>query len=782
MDFLFEAIKGVKAEMQAMETLPRQLRRLPKVLGLLLREVAALFTLIPYAVSTMALYRSLPGPKADPASARLGVTVERDVQYGRGERCVLDVYRPAQAAAAATPPASSSGGSSNSPAPGPPPGGLRPVVVFVHGGVWASGEKWHYAPFATRIAQEGFVVVVPTYALYPKALCPQMVREVSDSLTWALDHAASLGGDASAVTLVGHSAGAHLTAMALLARAAAAAAAAGETGAGTAGTGAAGASGGTGAGSVGTAGGASGGTGAGTVGTAAGASGRNGGFAAPAPGAPDQRGASEAGTAAPGPGGRGRGEGRAAAPASSVVGDWSSDAAPGRAGATETGAYLHGAGTSFGDAAASLAAVASGGFGGGANGGANGGVYGGANGVVEGGGGGGGIEGGGRVTLPGSLARLAVGVGVTDGRMPAACINMAGVYDIARHYEFESQRGVHELSMMKRAMGGPAGFAAMSPSVLLRGGAGAAQHAAAAETNDARHLPRHFTGVFELSGEAIPARARLHAAPSSSSSPYPSAATGNGDRSAGNGNGYGGGADGGEAGGEDEDARVLSRLALLLPPTFCMSSCADHMVPWHEGAEFVDALHGVGAPACHLIYNHTLHGDFVMSWKPMSAAAVAAARGGAPDEAGASAGGDPVDGAPALQDFARDFLKLTRGAVGSGAALGGGVGGSRPAQAPFSLQPAALRAVRDAGPRTATSAGAMRAATGGQTPLAPPVEQPQRTHQTWRGGARGGGGVAPGLTAPRARELPPRCRAVAAVRTRATGAASAARLRCVTGG
>lgn len=29
---------------------------------------------------------------------------------------------------------------------------------------------------ATRLAQEGYVVVVPTYELYPKALVPDMVR------------------------------------------------------------------------------------------------------------------------------------------------------------------------------------------------------------------------------------------------------------------------------------------------------------------------------------------------------------------------------------------------------------------------------------------------------------------------------------------------------------------------------------------------------------------------------------------------------------------------------
>ena len=58
--FLVEALKGVQAEMRAMGTLPKQLQRLPRVLGILLAEVASLLSLIPYAVSAMQLYRSDP--------------------------------------------------------------------------------------------------------------------------------------------------------------------------------------------------------------------------------------------------------------------------------------------------------------------------------------------------------------------------------------------------------------------------------------------------------------------------------------------------------------------------------------------------------------------------------------------------------------------------------------------------------------------------------------------------------------------------------------------------
>lgn len=35
-----------------------------------------------------------------------------------------------------------------------------PMVLFCHGGVWAAGSKWHYAPLATRLAQAGVITAV----------------------------------------------------------------------------------------------------------------------------------------------------------------------------------------------------------------------------------------------------------------------------------------------------------------------------------------------------------------------------------------------------------------------------------------------------------------------------------------------------------------------------------------------------------------------------------------------------------------------------------------------
>ncbi len=44
---------------------------------------------------------------------------------------------------------------------------------------------------------------------------------------------------------------------------------------------------------------------------------------------------------------------------------------------------------------------------------------------------------------------------------------MAGVYDLTKHFSYETQRSVQELSTMKRAAGGEAGFPSVSPAVIV---------------------------------------------------------------------------------------------------------------------------------------------------------------------------------------------------------------------------------------------------------------------------------------------------------------------------
>jgi len=98
----------------------------------------------------------------------------------------------------------------------PPGGSEHPVLVFVHGGSWKDYDKKLFAPVAMKLLPEEMVVVIPDYTLYPNAGYEQMVREVTAALDWTLDNIADYGGDPNFVIVAGHSAGGHLTALALL--------------------------------------------------------------------------------------------------------------------------------------------------------------------------------------------------------------------------------------------------------------------------------------------------------------------------------------------------------------------------------------------------------------------------------------------------------------------------------------------------------------------------------------------------------------------------------------
>ena len=62
-----------------------------------------------------------------------------------------------------------------------------------------AGEKWHYAPMATRLAQCGILTCVVSYTLYPQAKARDMVAELSQALSWTLDNIQRYGGDPNQV-------------------------------------------------------------------------------------------------------------------------------------------------------------------------------------------------------------------------------------------------------------------------------------------------------------------------------------------------------------------------------------------------------------------------------------------------------------------------------------------------------------------------------------------------------------------------------------------------------
>ncbi|KAI8841890.1 Alpha/Beta hydrolase protein [Chytriomyces cf. hyalinus JEL632] len=94
----------------------------------------------------------------------------------------------------------------------------RPVLVYVHGGAWAYGDKqkrimptcYHFA------SNENWVVLNINYRLAPKFNLHDMVVDVKRVIAWAKKNAHVHGGDPSFIAIAGGSAGAHLVSIAAL--------------------------------------------------------------------------------------------------------------------------------------------------------------------------------------------------------------------------------------------------------------------------------------------------------------------------------------------------------------------------------------------------------------------------------------------------------------------------------------------------------------------------------------------------------------------------------------
>lgn len=261
------AVCAAQTQLSEAKTTRERARTLKIIAAILLGEASGAAEAVAFGVKAAALYRSLPTAPHVASSRIPGLAyVEKSIPYlrkqavdshdgGSGEmgvegrdpqREVLDAYVPVVGASGSRP---------------------CPVVCFIHGGIWASGDKWcgaasidqcmtrcelaylqqastggtclsyeiHQVPFsfsasllrgstcshgppaqrmlnrdlnirpslyvcnrplygryfchlATRLCQEGCVVIVPQYTLYPSATADVMTREVLAALDWTLEH------------------------------------------------------------------------------------------------------------------------------------------------------------------------------------------------------------------------------------------------------------------------------------------------------------------------------------------------------------------------------------------------------------------------------------------------------------------------------------------------------------------------------------------------------------------------------------------------------------------
>ncbi len=90
-----------------------------------------------------------------------------------------------------------------------------PVFVFIHGGYWRALSSKEFSGIALGLQPLGITTVVINYALCPRVTIDEIVRQTRAALAWTLRHISQYGGDPKRVAIGGHSAGGHLTAMAL---------------------------------------------------------------------------------------------------------------------------------------------------------------------------------------------------------------------------------------------------------------------------------------------------------------------------------------------------------------------------------------------------------------------------------------------------------------------------------------------------------------------------------------------------------------------------------------
>jgi acetyl esterase/lipase len=89
----------------------------------------------------------------------------------------------------------------------------QPVVFWIHGGGWVTGDKSEVKIKPQYFMDKGFVFVSINYRLLPGVDIGVLTRDVAKAFGWMEKHIAEYGGDPKRVLVAGHSAGAQLAAL-----------------------------------------------------------------------------------------------------------------------------------------------------------------------------------------------------------------------------------------------------------------------------------------------------------------------------------------------------------------------------------------------------------------------------------------------------------------------------------------------------------------------------------------------------------------------------------------
>ncbi len=166
---------------------------------------AALAAGVTVATRATRVTRRPPAAPGDPAAVEFagglaatppGSWELRDVPYARLSAAQrLDLYRP-------TAPSGSGAGARR-----------LPVVLTIHGGAFALGDKAQDAPVVAALLAAGYAVAAVNYRLSGEARFPAAVQDVKAAVRWLRAHADSYGLDPDRIAASGQSAGGYLAVM-----------------------------------------------------------------------------------------------------------------------------------------------------------------------------------------------------------------------------------------------------------------------------------------------------------------------------------------------------------------------------------------------------------------------------------------------------------------------------------------------------------------------------------------------------------------------------------------
>lgn len=134
--------------------------------------------------STLNLYKPLYKQMAE-ADAQ-NVTFSSNHPYGEHPLQTLDVYQPSQVLT----------------------GVQNPILIFIHGGGFVSGDKADHANVGNYFAKQGYLTLIPNYRLAPDYMWPTGAEDVQRIVAWAVKFTPQYNARRDDIFLMGHSAGA----------------------------------------------------------------------------------------------------------------------------------------------------------------------------------------------------------------------------------------------------------------------------------------------------------------------------------------------------------------------------------------------------------------------------------------------------------------------------------------------------------------------------------------------------------------------------------------------